>query len=120
MAVRLHRNQILSKFTEPEDKVMREVRKPAAVYLQDAIGIQENRAKEYDNGVTERSMASVVKAFNAIYGTELTETMGWQFMVLLKMRRQHTSPIHHEDSALDEVSYAALAAESSSAESKEE
>lgn len=86
-------------------------------YLDEAKAIQEKRATEYDpNGKVERSMEAIVKAFNALFNKDLTETQGWQFMVLLKMKRQDGSPVHHEDSALDEVSYASLAAESSSRE----
>ena len=90
--------------------------KGATEYLRQATVIQENRAKEYDTPGGERSMASIVGAFNVLFDKNLTETEGWQFMVLLKMRRQHSAPTHHEDSALDEVSYSALAAESSSRE----
>ena len=35
----------------------------------------------------ERSMASTVKAFNALTGHNLTESEGWEFMVLLKLVR---------------------------------
>lgn len=87
--------------------------KNAAQYLFYAAEIQEQRGKDYDTEGGERSMKSVVEAFNALFGTNLTETQGWQFMVLLKMKRLDNSPGHHEDSAADEVSYAALAAESS-------
>ena len=82
-------------------------------YLNKAAAIQEERGKNYDQPGGERSMAAVVKAFNALFDQNLTETQGWQFMVLLKMRRLYTAQGHHEDSAADEVSYSALAAESS-------
>ena len=87
--------------------------KSSADYLNEAAAIQEQRGRDYDAPTGERSMGAIVEAFNAIYGTNLTETQGWQFLVLLKMRRLHTAKGHHEDSAADEVSYAALAAESS-------
>lgn len=69
------------------------------------------RGKQYDpNGKQERSMTAIVAAFNAIYPTvPLTVHMGWQFMSLVKMVRGATKP--HADSALDQVAYAALAAE---------
>lgn len=71
------------------------------------------RGKQYDpNGKQERSMTSIVAAFNAIYassGVQLTVHMGWQFMALVKMVRGAAKP--HADSALDQVAYAALAAE---------
>ena len=82
-------------------------------YLNKAAAIQEERGKNYDQPGGERSMAAVVKAFNALFDQNLTETQGWQFMVLLKMKRLNTALGHHEDSALDQVSYSALAAESS-------
>ena len=69
------------------------------------------RGKQYDpNGKQERSMTAIVAAFNAIYPRNpLTVHMGWQFMSLVKMVRGATKP--HADSALDQVAYAALAAE---------
>lgn len=55
-------------------------------------------------------MTAIVAAFNAIYPrSPLTVHMGWQFMSLVKMVRGATKP--HADSALDQVAYAALAAE---------
>lgn len=69
------------------------------------------RGKQYDPaGKQERSMTAIVQAFNAIYPHNLlTVHMGWQFMSLVKMVRGATKP--HADSALDQVAYAALAAE---------
>lgn len=69
------------------------------------------RGKQYDpNGKQERSMTAIVAAFNAIYPANLlTVHQGWQFMCLVKMVRGATKP--HADSALDQVAYAALAAE---------
>ena len=45
----------------------------------------EDRAASRDQPKGERSMARCVKAFNAMFGKDLTETEGWQFMELLKM-----------------------------------
>ena len=67
------------------------------------------RGKQYDGSGKERSMASTVAAFNAVYGTNLTEQQGWHFMMLLKMVRQRAGG--HIDSAEDLIAYAALAAE---------
>lgn len=68
------------------------------------------RGKQYDPAAKqERSMTAIVAAFNAIYPVHLTVHMGWQFMALVKMVRGATKP--HADSALDQVAYAALAAE---------
>lgn len=82
-------------------------------YLNKAAAIQEERGKDYDTDGGERSMAAVVAAFNDLFNQDMTETQGWQFMVLLKMKRLDTASKHHEDSASDQVSYSALAAESS-------
>ena len=71
------------------------------------------RGKTYDpSGGEERSMPRIVAAFNALTGHNLTETDGWQFMLLLKLVRGRVTP-GHADSALDSVAYAALAGESS-------
>ena len=56
-------------------------------------------------------MPRIVAAFNALTGHNLTETDGWQFMLLLKLVRGRVTP-GHADSALDGVAYAALAGES--------
>lgn len=72
-----------------------------------------DRGKTYDAAKgQERSMPAIVAAFNAIYasqGIELTEHMGWQFMALVKMVRNREGT--HRDSAVDQIAYAALAAE---------
>jgi len=67
------------------------------------------RGKQYDGSNAERSMASTVAAFNAVYGTNLTEQQGWHFMLILKMVRQRAGG--HIDSAEDAIAYASLAAE---------
>ena len=82
-------------------------------YLNKAAAIQEERGKNYDQPAGERSMAAVVAAFNDLFNQDMTETQGWQFMALLKMRRLGSSPGRPGDSAADEESYSALAAESS-------
>lgn len=73
------------------------------------------RGKQRDNE-GERSMARCVKSFNAMYGTALTETQGWQFMVFLKLARAAGGKAFCEDDSLDGVAYLALAAESASIE----
>jgi len=82
--------------------------------LRKAAAIMELRAEEYDKPEGERSMAKVVTAFNAIYGTNLTEYQGWRFMELLKIARSSHKP--HQDSVEDATAYAALAAEARMAE----
>lgn len=74
-----------------------------------AYDLLSERGKQYDGLNQERSMASTVAAFNAIYGTTMTELQGWHFMCLLKMVRQRAGG--HVDSAEDLIAYAALAAE---------
>lgn len=72
-----------------------------------------SRGNEYDpsGGNRERSMHQIVTAFNAIAKRDLTEYEGWVFMQVLKIVRQANSPTFHEDSAIDSIAYAALAAE---------
>ena len=55
-------------------------------------------------------MSRTVAAFNAIYGTDITETQGWHFMELLKMARS-SQGAYVPDDFDDKVAYAALAAE---------
>lgn len=58
----------------------------------------------------ERSMKKAVLAFNALFGKDLTETQGWQFMVCLKMSRSSQGEFHIDDYE-DQASYSALAGE---------
>jgi len=83
----------------------------ATEILKTAASTLGERGKQYDPaGKQERSMTAIVAAFNAIYPRNpLTVHMGWQFMSLVKMVRGATKP--HAESALDQVAYAALAAE---------
>ena len=83
----------------------------ATEILRTASNVLGERGKQYDPAAKqERSMTAIVAAFNAIYPSNtLTVHMGWQFMSLVKMVRGATKP--HADSALDQVAYAALAAE---------
>lgn len=86
--------------------------KEAAEYLNQAKELMEERGKTYDKSDKERSMASTVIAFNAITGNHLTESEGWEFMLILKQVRQFSNPDFHQDSAEDSVAYSALLAES--------
>jgi hypothetical protein len=71
----------------------------------------DDRAALRDQTVTgERSMARTVAAFNALYGTALTEVHGWQFMQILKMARAASGKPHLDD-YVDGAAYAALAGE---------
>lgn len=87
---------------------------PAGDLLKEASAIQTERGQEYDQGSEERNIGKVVKAFNAIHGTNLTESMGWHFMTLLKAVRLFSKEEFHKDSAIDMVSYASLTGEAKS------
>ena len=81
--------------------------------LQNAAAEMLDRAASRDTPKGERSMGRCVKAFNAMFGTGLTETQGWQFMELLKMARSVGGEFRLDDFT-DGVAYAALAGESES------
>lgn len=70
-----------------------------------------DRAASRDLPGGERSMGRAVAAFNAMYGTALTETMGWQFQVLLKMSRAAVGELNTDD-YVDQSAYSGLAGES--------
>ena len=78
--------------------------------LQNAAAEMLDRAASRDTPKGERSMGRCVKAFNAMFGMELTETQGWQFMELLKMARSVGGEFRLDDFT-DGVAYAALAGE---------
>ena len=82
----------------------------ADTILQNAAAEMQDRAASRDTPEGERSMGRCVKAFNAMFGTELTETQGWQFMELLKMARSAGGEFRLDDFT-DGVAYAALAGE---------
>jgi hypothetical protein len=82
----------------------------ASDILRGAAAIIDDRATKRDQLSGERSMARCVAAFNAIYGAEMTEVQGWQFMSLLKMVRGSYG-VYMRDDHDDQVAYAALAAE---------
>lgn len=77
--------------------------------MQEGIAAMKDRASERDTE-SERSMAAAVKAFNAIYGTELTEELGWMFMVFLKASRSKGGDFRKDD-YVDGAAYFALAGE---------
>ena len=83
----------------------------ADTILSNAAAEMQDRAASRDTPEGERSMGRCVKAFNAMFGTELTETQGWQFMELLKMARSVGGGFRLDDFT-DGVAYAALAGES--------
>lgn len=62
-----------------------------------------------------RTMRKTVAAFNALHGTDLTESQGWQFMEVLKIARSSQGG-HCLDDYIDGAGYAALAGEAAAAE----
>lgn len=82
-------------------------------YLSHGAEVLRERGKSYDKSGNdeERSMAKIVQAFNTISGSNLSETDGWMFMVMLKMARIYQAGGKHEDSGVDMINYAALATE---------
>lgn len=87
----------------------------ASGVLYQAASTIQSRGEERDRADGERSMAATVAAFNALFGTKLTETQGWRFMELLKMSRAAGGRYNYDD-FLDGTAYAALAAECESKE----
>lgn len=80
--------------------------------LKRAEEIMRERGKQYDQEGGERSMEKIVDAFNAITGHELTEAQGWMFMVILKLVRDNSRKVGHQDSCDDLTAYSALYGES--------
>jgi hypothetical protein len=85
----------------------------ASQLLVDVDLILRERTGQYDQRGGERSMGRAVAAFNEIKGLEvLSESDGWLLMALLKMVRDQSRAIAHEDSCKDLIGYAALYGES--------
>lgn len=77
-----------------------------------------DRAASRDTPQGERSMKKAVDAFNAIFGHNLSERQGWQFMEILKIARSSNGG-HNPDDYEDAAAYAALAGECADAEQKD-
>ena len=88
---------------------------PAYEFLEKGVGHMKDRASQRDSEDGERSMKRCVEAFNALEGTDLTETQGWKFMVMLKMARSVSGDFTADDYE-DMAAYAGLAGESASME----
>ena len=88
---------------------------PAHEFLEKGVGHMKDRASQRDAEDGERSMKRCVEAFNALEGTNLTETQGWKFMVMLKMARSVSGDFTADDYE-DMAAYAGLAGESASME----
>lgn len=84
----------------------------ATSILNKAVSHMNDRAATYDKPDGERSMASTVAAFNAVHGTNLTETQGWHFLATLKQVRFFQNDKYHADSVEDCAAYIALMGES--------
>ena len=82
--------------------------KAAQDFLNNAVWVMLERAKEYDSPGGERSMEATVEMFNAATGLEITESHGWFFMECLKNVRQFSAKGFHLDSAIDGTAYSAL------------
>lgn len=91
---------------------------PAHEFLEKGVGHMKDRASQRDSEDGERSMKRCVEAFNALEGTDLTETQGWKFMVMLKMARSVSGDFTADDYE-DMAAYAGLAGESASMENKQ-
>lgn len=79
-------------------------------FLRAQLKSLDERAQVRDQPGGERSMFPAVAAFNAMFGHNLTEEEGWQFMVLLKMARAKGGKFRFDDYC-DQSGYSALAGE---------
>ena len=66
-------------------------------FLEEAGTVMKQRATLRDKPEGERSMAAIVRTFNALTGKELTESEGWEFMILLKMVRGRQGNYNRDD-----------------------
>lgn len=87
--------------------------------LKRASDLMVERAVQYDSPEGERSMEKITNAFNAITGKNITESEGWMFMVLLKLVRDNTRTLGHQDSCEDLIAYSSLYGESRLSNQKE-
>lgn len=111
-------------YYNPDDVAFKaKTKTPAYEFLEAGVNHMKDRASERDTG-EERSMKSCVNAFNAMYADiikanngNLTEELGWMFMVFLKASRAKGGD-YRQDDYEDGAAYFALAGESSSIERK--
>ncbi len=103
---------LIKSYSKPEDQTEPLKIVPSDILIKAAETIKQ-RGVQRDLPDGERSMARCVAAFNSLYGKDLTETEGWNFMSILKLSRAAGRP-YCEDDMLDCAAYAALAAESKS------
>lgn len=83
----------------------------AADILQLGLATLEQRGRDRDQPDGERTMPSVVRAFEALTGHRVTEQQGWLFMALIKVKRSQ-SGAPDLDHYVDGANYFALAGES--------
>lgn len=102
---------VLNSIPASLSKEAREAPRSSRDFLKRAIGVQEQRATEYDQPDGERSMEKVVTMFNILTGHELKESDGWLLQQLLKLVRDQSRTTAHLDSLLDNVGYGSLYAE---------
>lgn len=69
-----------------------------------------DRGQLRDQPQGERSMAAVVRVWNALTGKDMTEAEGWEFMIALKLVRARQGKFH-EDDYIDMVGYSGLLGE---------
>lgn len=86
---------------------------PAHQFLESGVKHMKDRASQRDAEDGERSMRRCVEAFNALEGTNLTETQGWRFMIMLKMARSVSGDFTADDYE-DMATYSGLAGECAS------
>ena len=97
-------------FEELKDKLESEFKDSRAQnILSKGAAHMQDRAATYDKE-GERSIPSVVKAFEAITGHSLTNEQGWLFMALLKMVRTQKGD-YRADNYEDLAAYSALMGE---------
>jgi hypothetical protein len=79
--------------------------------LREAYDAIQERAIVRDNSESERSMQRTVDLFNGLINDNLmTESLGWLFMVAVKMGRSQQGQFHLDD-YVDAAAYIALAGE---------
>lgn len=69
----------------------------ATAFIDKAGQTMGDRAALRDKPQGERSMASIVGTFNALTGRNLTESEGWEFMIILKMVRGRQGNFNSDD-----------------------
>lgn len=85
---------------------------PTAIdILQLGVLTLEQRGRDRDQPDGERTMPSVVRAFEALTGHALDEQQGWLFMALIKVKRSQSGK-PDLDHYVDGANYFALAGES--------